>query len=172
MKLSHEIITLRTTHPFIIARGGSSEYRVVRVTVTDDDGATGWGEAAPSRHYGETADTVVAALPAYAAVLEGADGWSLEALVGFPPFDGADAFSVGYKHVHEKPVPIAEIDSRVPEPLAAIVMRCLEKAAGDRYERGNALADALIGFLSRSDDVTPSHRQAIMARIRTPSFRG
>jgi len=80
MKLSHEIITLRTTHPFIIARGGSSEYRVVRVTVTDDDGATGWGEAAPSRHYGETADTVVAALPAYAAVLEGADAWSLEAL--------------------------------------------------------------------------------------------
>jgi len=80
MKLSHEIITLRTTHPFVIARGGSSEYRVVRVTVTDDDGATGWGEAAPSRHYGETADTVVAALPAYAAVLEGADGWSLEAL--------------------------------------------------------------------------------------------
>ena len=80
MKLSHEIITLRTTHPFIIARGGSSEYRVVRVTVTDDDGATGWGEAAPSRHYGETADTVIAALPAYAAVLEGADAWSLEAL--------------------------------------------------------------------------------------------
>ena len=80
MKLSHEIITLRTTHPFIIARGGSSEYRVVRVTVTDDDGATGWGEAAPSRHYGESADTVVAALPAYAAVLEGADAWSLEAL--------------------------------------------------------------------------------------------
>jgi L-alanine-DL-glutamate epimerase-like enolase superfamily enzyme len=80
MKLSHEIVTLRTTHPFIIARGGSSEYRVVRVTITADDGATGWGEAAPSRHYGETADTVVAALPAYAAVLEGADGWSLEAL--------------------------------------------------------------------------------------------
>src|SRR4051794_22922946 len=58
MKLSHEIVVLRTTHPFIIARGGSSEYRVVRVTVTDDDGATGWGEAAPSKHYGETADTV------------------------------------------------------------------------------------------------------------------
>ena len=80
MKLSHEIIALRTTHPFVIARGGSSEYRVVRVTVTDDDGATGWGEAAPSKHYGETADTVVGALPVLAAVLEGADGWSLEAI--------------------------------------------------------------------------------------------
>jgi L-alanine-DL-glutamate epimerase-like enolase superfamily enzyme len=80
MKLSHEIIALRTKHPFIIARGGSSEYRVVRVTVTDDEGATGWGEAAPSKHYGETADTVVAALPVLGAVLEDADAWSLEAL--------------------------------------------------------------------------------------------
>jgi L-Ala-D/L-Glu epimerase / N-acetyl-D-glutamate racemase len=80
MKLTHEIVALRTTHPFVIARGGSSAYRVVRVTLTDDDGATGWGEAAPSKHYGETADTVVAALPVLAAVLEGADGWSLEAL--------------------------------------------------------------------------------------------
>src|SRR6185369_786896 len=44
MKLSHEIVTLRTTHPFVIARGGSSEYRVVRVTVTADDGATGWAK--------------------------------------------------------------------------------------------------------------------------------
>ena len=80
MKLSHEIVVLRTKHPFIIARGGSSEYRVVRVTITDDDGLTGWGEAAPSRHYGETADTVMAALPAYAAVIDGASAWSLEAL--------------------------------------------------------------------------------------------
>ena len=80
MKLSHEIVALRTKHPFIIARGGSSEYRVVRVTVTDDGGLTGWGEAAPSKHYGETADTVVSVLPLLAHVVEGADGWSLEAL--------------------------------------------------------------------------------------------
>jgi L-Ala-D/L-Glu epimerase len=80
MKLSHEIITLRTKNPFIIARGGSSEYRVVRVTLTARDGATGWGEAAPSKFYGETADTVVSVLPALGATLEGADGWSLEAL--------------------------------------------------------------------------------------------
>jgi len=80
MKLSHEIIVLRTKHPFIIARGGSSEYRVVRVTLTDDDGLTGWGEAAPSKHYGETADTVASVMPVLAAVLEKSDGWSLEAL--------------------------------------------------------------------------------------------
>ncbi|NUT59224.1 MAG: dipeptide epimerase, partial [Agromyces sp.] len=79
MKLSHEIITLRTRNPFIIARGGSSEYRVVRVTLTAPDGATAWGEAAPSKFYGETADTVVDVLPMLAEALEGSDGWSLEA---------------------------------------------------------------------------------------------
>ena len=80
MKLSHEIVTVHTTHPFIIARGGSSEYRTVMVRVTDGDGAEGWGEAAPSRFYGETPETVIAALGRIAPVLEGADAWSLEAI--------------------------------------------------------------------------------------------
>jgi len=75
-----------------------------------------------------------------------------EALVGFPPFDGADAFSVGYKHVHEKPVELLEIDSRLPQGLTSIVMRCLEKSPDERYERGTELADALLGYLSNSAD--------------------
>ena len=87
-----------------------------------------------------------------------------EALVGFPPFDGADAFSVGYKHVHEKPVPIGEVDSRVPEALAAIVMRCLEKAASDRYERGTALADALIAYLAEAPARRPERTVARCCR--------
>ena len=80
MKLSHEIVTLRTRNPFIIARGGASEYRVVRVTLTASDGATGWGEAAPSKFYGETADTVVQVLPLLADVVAKSDGWSLDAI--------------------------------------------------------------------------------------------
>ena len=39
MKIAHEIVTVRTKHPFIIARGGSSDHRTVFVRVTDDDGA-------------------------------------------------------------------------------------------------------------------------------------
>ena len=80
MKLSHEIVTLRTKNPFVIARGGDSEYRVVRITVTAPDGSSGWGEAAPSKFYGETADTVVQVLPILANAIEGSDGWSLEAM--------------------------------------------------------------------------------------------
>jgi hypothetical protein len=59
----------------------------------------------------------------------------------------------------------------VPEALGAIVMRCLEKSASDRYERGTALADALLGYLAGSDEPVGAHRGAILSRIRTPSFR-
>lgn len=80
MQLSAEIITVHTRHPFIIARGGQSEWQVVAVRLRDNDGVEGWGEAAPSRYYAETADSVVVALSAYAPVLENADAWSLEAI--------------------------------------------------------------------------------------------
>jgi serine/threonine-protein kinase len=86
-----------------------------------------------------------------------------EALVGFPPFDGADAFSVGYKHVHEKPVELLEIDSRLPPALTTIVMRCLSKSPDDRYERGSELADALLGYLSHEGDAG-AYRAAGVAR--------
>jgi L-alanine-DL-glutamate epimerase-like enolase superfamily enzyme len=80
MKLTHEVLTLHTRHPFVIARGGSSEWRTLWVKVTDADGVEGWGEAAPSRFYGETPESVVAALARFAPLLEDADPWSLEAV--------------------------------------------------------------------------------------------
>ncbi|HUO52762.1 MAG TPA: dipeptide epimerase [Gemmatimonadaceae bacterium] len=80
MKLTHEHVSLRTKHTFTIARGGADEFRVVVVTVTDKDGATGVGEASPSRFYGEYADTVPVALAQFAPILEQADAWSLDAI--------------------------------------------------------------------------------------------
>ena len=70
-----------------------------------------------------------------------------EMLLGFPPFDGADSYSVGYKHVHEAPVPPEVVDSRTPMPLSAIIMKCLAKSPAERYQRGYELADALIAYL-------------------------
>jgi L-alanine-DL-glutamate epimerase-like enolase superfamily enzyme len=78
MRLRHEVVTIHTKHPFVIARGGSSEYRVVRVTVVDDDGVEGWGEAAPNRFYGESVQSVAEALARFAPLLEGGDPWALE----------------------------------------------------------------------------------------------
>jgi L-alanine-DL-glutamate epimerase-like enolase superfamily enzyme len=78
LRLSHEIVTVHTRHPFVIARGGSSEYRVVRITVTDEDGATGWGEAAPNRFYGESAESASACVERLAPVIAALDPWALE----------------------------------------------------------------------------------------------
>jgi L-alanine-DL-glutamate epimerase-like enolase superfamily enzyme len=66
LHLEAEVLNLRTRHPFIIARGGQSDYRTVWVRLVDQDGLEGWGEAAPARIYGETPETVLAALQAYA----------------------------------------------------------------------------------------------------------
>jgi L-alanine-DL-glutamate epimerase-like enolase superfamily enzyme len=80
MRIEHEIVTVRTRTPFVIARGGASEWRLVWVRVIDDDGAEGWGEAAPSRFYGETTETVLAVLDRLATVLRDANAWSIEAI--------------------------------------------------------------------------------------------
>ena len=77
LQMSTEFLDLRTIHPFIIARGGRSEYRTVWVRLRDGDGNEGWGEAAPSKFYGETAESAMAALPYLAAVLP-SDPFDLE----------------------------------------------------------------------------------------------
>ena len=74
-----------------------------------------------------------------------------EMILGIPPFDGVDSYSVGYKHVHEQPVPPDQVDSRTPPGLNAIIMRCLAKAPADRYQRGNDLADALLAATRQSE---------------------
>ena len=69
LRMDVELLQLRTRHPFIIARGGQSDYRTVWVRITDADGHEGWGEAAPSKFYGETADSALAALKIYGNAL-------------------------------------------------------------------------------------------------------
>jgi serine/threonine protein kinase len=87
-----------------------------------------------------------------------------EMLLGFPPFDGADSYSIGYKHVHETPASPDVVDSRVPPALGAVVMRCLAKSPAERYQRGNDLATALIGFLAGAQ-APEEHRSAWLARL-------
>lgn len=78
MKLSHDISTVRTTHPFAIARGTTSEHRLIRVKISDGDGVEGWGEAAPNRFYGETVETALGALDRLRPIIEAAGAWMLE----------------------------------------------------------------------------------------------
>lgn len=81
MKLEFEILDLPTRREFRIAReGGARRRRSVWVRLRDGEGVEGWGEAAATPYYGETADTVVAAMPSLSAVLAevGADPFALD----------------------------------------------------------------------------------------------
>lgn len=69
LRLETEVLPLRTRHPFIIARGGRSEFETVMVRLIDESGLEGWGEAAPTKFYGETTDTVIGALKTYGTIL-------------------------------------------------------------------------------------------------------
>ena len=80
MRLDWEVLRLRPERPFRISR--STEREVERTWVrVEHDGLEGWGEAAPSGYYGESAGTVDRALEAVRPALEAApDPEGLEAL--------------------------------------------------------------------------------------------
>jgi L-alanine-DL-glutamate epimerase-like enolase superfamily enzyme len=61
MKLTYRRFDLRLKHTFRIARGSSDIDPVILVEL-EHEGIVGYGEAAPSGRYGESADTVVAFL--------------------------------------------------------------------------------------------------------------
>jgi L-alanine-DL-glutamate epimerase-like enolase superfamily enzyme len=78
MNVRHDISIVHTKHPFAIARWTSTEHRLIRVCITGDDGVEGWGEAAPNRFYGETADTALAALERLRPIVEACNPWAIE----------------------------------------------------------------------------------------------
>ena len=63
-------------------------------------------------------------------------------LAGRPPFEGESAPKMLYAHLHED-VPPLDDALEVPEDLAVVVTRCLEKSPSDRYDDAGALAAAL-----------------------------
>lgn len=70
MELSWETLELRPRHAFNIAREPSRVRRDVWLRLRADDGLEGWGEAAATPYYGETAETVAAALPVLASAVD------------------------------------------------------------------------------------------------------
>jgi serine/threonine-protein kinase len=65
-----------------------------------------------------------------------------EMLAGAPPFQGPSRVVVS-KHIAERPVPIERIRPETPRPLAAAIMRALEKQPGDRWQTGEEFRQAL-----------------------------
>ena len=64
-----------------------------------------------------------------------------EMLAGAPPFRGPNRVVVS-KHIAERPAPIERLRPDTPRPLAAAIMRALEKQPADRWQTGEAFRQA------------------------------
>ena len=76
MRLSARIATLELAETFVISRSAQDTADVVYVEL-EHDGVTGYGEATPIAHYGQSAESALAYLEAQADAL-GDDPWALE----------------------------------------------------------------------------------------------
>ncbi|EEG06841.1 EAL domain-containing protein [Pseudogulbenkiania ferrooxidans] len=57
-----------------------------------------------------------------------------ELFTGEPPFSGSDPLELVHRHLTQPPVPMDELDARIPSPLAAVVTKLLAKTAEERYQ--------------------------------------
>ena len=78
MKLAHRTATLRLAEPFTISRSTSLEEEVIWVELAHD-GVSGFGEAQPQEHYGESVEGASAFLEEARGLL-GDDPFALEAI--------------------------------------------------------------------------------------------
>jgi L-alanine-DL-glutamate epimerase-like enolase superfamily enzyme len=70
MKFDHKRVTLHPKVPFAISRSSTVAYERVYIHLTDNQGTTGLGEAAPNVYYKENADTVLAAFARFERVVD------------------------------------------------------------------------------------------------------
>jgi serine/threonine-protein kinase len=67
-----------------------------------------------------------------------------QALTGAVPFDGEDAFSIGYKHIMEE-VPTPELQTGEQRALMGVVRRMMSKSSSERFQDTGELVAALEG---------------------------
>jgi serine/threonine-protein kinase len=107
---------------------------------------------------GQTETSSIAGTPAYmapeqargeiAALDRRTDVYALGAtlydmLAGRPPFEGGSTLMILQKVLLEEPTPLRKLRPEVPRDLEAIVMKCLEKEPGQRYDSAKALGEDL-----------------------------
>jgi tetratricopeptide (TPR) repeat protein/tRNA A-37 threonylcarbamoyl transferase component Bud32 len=68
---------------------------------------------------------------------------AFEMLIGHPPFKGSSAKEVLLKHLEDPAPDPRSLREGIPNALADVIMRCLEKAPGDRYADMRDLEAAL-----------------------------
>ena len=84
-----------------------------------------------------------------------------ELVTGFPPFSGRVSTAIADAILHQAPVPPRRARPALSPGLEAVIMRCLEKRAADRYASARELADDL-RRLAGGEDVRPARRAGFL----------
>src|SRR5690349_3252235 len=90
-------------------------------------------------------------------------------LAGAPPFDGPSSAAILAQQLTEVPAPIRQLRPDVPEEMALVLERMIEKSRGKRYPMASDVSRALVGALptAASDRV----RLPLRRRLRSMFYR-
>lgn len=130
-----------TLHPYVVDFGLARDLAAEGQTVTGNTVGTP-AFMAPEQATGDAAE-VGPRTDVY-----GLGATLYAALSGRPPFRGSSAVEVMVQVVGKDPEPLRRLAPRVPEDLATIVGKCLEKEASRRYATAEELAADLGRFLA------------------------
>jgi serine/threonine protein kinase/tetratricopeptide (TPR) repeat protein len=72
-----------------------------------------------------------------------------EALSGTRPFTGVDLEDVRQQILHRTPLPLAEMNRRIPAEIDRLVQRCLAKQPADRFASATELQQELTSLVKR-----------------------
>ena len=95
-----------------------------------------------------------------------------ELMTGQVPFDGLTPMSVASKHLTKRPREPRELNSQVPINLSEVIMRCMEKEKGRRYQNIEELLFRLTEIekgMPSTDTIKPE-RKPITSKEITISF--
>jgi hypothetical protein len=64
-------------------------------------------------------------------------------VTGSPPFDGESSQQVVGKHIADPPPAASDVNPKVPREMSDVILRCLEKQPGDRFQSAREVIAAL-----------------------------
>lgn len=69
------------------------------------------------------------------------------------PFDGVYQQAISYSIMHEEPTPIEELVPEIPEAIASIITKCLQKDRENRYESFNEILQELDSYKNETQTI-------------------
>jgi tRNA A-37 threonylcarbamoyl transferase component Bud32 len=129
--------------------------RLLGESAMDEEGELVWGTPAYFAPEQAAGDRVVPATDVYAI------GVILyEMLTGRIPFTGPDS-EVARKHLYEIPIPVDQVNPRIPHRLARIIDMAMNKQPGERFRTADHMRQALADFRQSGEGRTGYHAPVV-----------